>query len=147
MSCSAWPVHSRIGKTIQRRKRERQCEVTKDTKLAKEWTLVQYERYNLILGHHCGCVVRRAAETVLVYSEYIAAYIQGQYNTVWVLGSSRCDSSDPKYASTVFFTFTKAKQSKYKVFQSRIFIFSKPMTQLLCPKYTNKSYIFWAHTT
>jgi hypothetical protein len=64
---------------------------------------VQYEQYNLIRGHHCGLVVRTAVETVLVYSEYIVAYIQGLYNTVRVLGSShyvRRDSSDQKCAST-----------------------------------------------
>ncbi len=38
----------------------------------------------------CGLVVRTAVETVLVYSECIAAYIQGLYNTVLVLGGSRC---------------------------------------------------------
>ncbi len=43
-------------------------------------------------------------ETALLYSEYIAAYIQGLQNTVWVLGRGRCvrwDTSDLKYASTV----------------------------------------------
>ncbi len=52
---------------------------------------------------HCGHVVRTAAETILVYSEYITANIQGLYNTAWVLGGGRCvrrDSSDPKYSST-----------------------------------------------
>ncbi len=33
----------------------------------------------------CGLVVRTAVETVLVYSEYMAACIQGLYNTVRVL--------------------------------------------------------------
>jgi hypothetical protein len=48
---------------------------------------------------YCGRAVRRAAETALVYSEYITAYIQGLYNTVRELGGGRCvrqDGSDPK---------------------------------------------------
>ncbi len=44
-----------------------------------------------------------AARTALVYSEYIAAYIQGLYNIVRVLGGGcpvRQDTSEQKYAST-----------------------------------------------
>ncbi len=50
----------------------------------------------------CGNAVKRAAETVLVYSEYIA-YIQGLYNAVPVLAGGRSvlrDSTDLKYTST-----------------------------------------------
>jgi hypothetical protein len=38
-------------------------------------------------GHHS---VYLASWVETVYSEYLVAYVQGLYNTVWVLGSSHC---------------------------------------------------------
>ncbi len=60
------------------------------------------------LSSACELVVRTAVKTVLVYSEYIAAYVRGlhsttQYGYGTTVGGGRCvrrDSSDQKYAST-----------------------------------------------
>jgi hypothetical protein len=65
---------------------------------------------HLIRGHHCRRAVKRAAERVLVYSDYIATYLQGLYNTVWVLDGGPYvwrDSSDPKDASTLRYKLSK----------------------------------------
>ncbi len=57
-----------------------------------------------VRGVHCGQAISgTAARTALVYSEHIAVYIQGLYNTVQVLSECGCiwqDSSNQKYAFT-----------------------------------------------
>jgi hypothetical protein len=63
-----------LAKNKVRQKRERRCGVAKNTKLGERENACTIQAIHMIRGHHCGRVVRRAAETVLVYSEYITAY-------------------------------------------------------------------------
>jgi hypothetical protein len=58
-SCSAWPVHSAsYERHATRRKRE--------LELVCECVFVQYKRYNLIRGLHCGRALRKVVGTVLI---------------------------------------------------------------------------------
>ncbi len=66
---------------------------------------------------HCGRVVlvRRAAETVLINSEYITFYIQGLNNTVRVLGSICCVRRDKRSFGDVMFNISQSWDQTFEL--------------------------------